>query len=160
MPGTGIFSPKCAMSPFSPVSLFPFLFIFLFFSYPRPLRRKRRGENVPPIILCFFPLFFSPPPSPSPRVSFLLFLPFFSARPRCPSEKSINLACGLANVRTIRQRADWWEGMDSWRPRWRRRGREEGGRVDPRLKPCQVNAAASRPTCNKAATILRAGRAG
>lgn len=34
---------------------------------------------------------------------------------QCPSEKSINLARGLANVRTIRQRADW--GWDSWRSR-------------------------------------------
>jgi len=78
MPGTGIFSPKCAMSPFSPVSLFPLLFIFLFFSYPRPLRRKRRGENVPPIILCFFPLFFLSPPLP-PRFLSPLFTLFFGS---------------------------------------------------------------------------------
>lgn len=79
---------------------------------------------------------------------------FFPRRVRqCPSEKSINLAHGLANVRTIRQRADWWEGMDS-----RRVGEEEGGYVRgwTRVRwTLQL-----RPTCNKAATILRARRAG
>lgn len=55
-----------------------------------------------------------------------------------------------ANVRTIRQRADWWERMveENSRRRKRRRpekrgqAREEGGR-NTRPNPCQVNAAAS-----------------
>jgi len=77
---------------------------------------------------------------------------FFWAR-QCPSEKSINLARGLANVRTIRQRADWWEGMDS-----RRVGGREGGCI--RGQTCVRWTLQLRPTCNKAATILRARRAG
>lgn len=85
-------------------------------------------------------------------LSFFVFLSFFFffSTGQCPSEKSINLACGLANVRTIRQRTDWWEGMDSGWP-WRGwiRGRT---RVRWTLQ--------LRPTCNKAATILRARRAG
>lgn len=44
---------------------------------------------------------------------------FFLAR-RYPSEKSINLARGFANVRTIRQRADWRAGV----------GFGRGGRAD------------------------------
>jgi len=144
MPRTGVFLPKCAMSPFlfPPLlllsSLFP-LFLFLARVHAVHSVAGGRGEG-PSYHSLLFSLFFFLSPSPSrflfPLFNlFLLFLfffffSFFFGSPRCPSEKSINLACGLANVRTIRQRADWWEGMDSWRPRWwcRRRGSGKGRR--------------------------------
>lgn len=58
---------------------------------------------------------------------------------QCPSEKSINLARGPANVRTIRQRADWGgRGMGFEEIEGRRRGEGEGEGVgvgDTRSEP-------------------------
>lgn len=109
----------------------------------------------------FFPSSFCPPLH-GDVLSIALCFSFFSARKRggeerrkrdrererrgrrarqCPSEKSINLTRGLANVRTIRQRADWG-GRGEW-DSWRSRGTKEGVGEIRVPNPCQVNAAAS-----------------
>lgn len=53
---------------------------------------------------------------------------------QCPSEKSINLARGLANVRTIRQRADWG-GRGEWNSWEIEGGGKREGWGDTRSEP-------------------------